>query len=141
VCDRIGIFAAGRLVGVGTVEELAATFGDGTAVVEVGLELPTAADVVRADATLRGIPNVESVDPAAMGSGSWRVHVRPAEREGRVRQDILVAAVQQGLGLTAIRPIVPSLDDIYRVAIERPMKPRGLKRRGTRRPAAEVKKP
>ncbi|HEY6014772.1 MAG TPA: ABC transporter ATP-binding protein, partial [Candidatus Limnocylindrales bacterium] len=28
VCDRIGIFAAGRLVGQGTVDELAATFGD-----------------------------------------------------------------------------------------------------------------
>jgi ABC-2 type transport system ATP-binding protein len=141
VCDRIGIFAAGRLVGVGTVEELAATFGDGTAAVEVGLELPTAADVARADATLRGIPNVESVDAAGVGSGTWRVHVRPADREGRVRQDILVAAVQQGLGLTSIRPIVPSLDDIYRVAIERPIKPRGLKRRGARRPATEAPKP
>ena len=48
VCDRIGIFAAGRLVGEGTVEELAAQFGDGTAVVEVDLELPEAADVERA---------------------------------------------------------------------------------------------
>ena len=35
-CDRIGIFAAGRLVGQGTVDELAATFGDGTAAIEVG---------------------------------------------------------------------------------------------------------
>jgi ABC-2 type transport system ATP-binding protein len=149
VCDRIGIFTAGRLVGVGTVAELATTFGDGSAAIEVGLELPTAADVARADSTLRAIPSVESVDPAGVGSGTWRVHVRPADREGRVRQDILVAAVQQGLRLTAIRPIVPSLDDIYRVAIERPLKPRGVKRRGTRRhegrpegrPEAEVRKP
>jgi ABC-2 type transport system ATP-binding protein len=136
VCDRIGIFASGRLVGVGTVEELATTFGDGSAAIEVGLELPTAADVARADSTLRGIASVESVDPAGIGNGTWRVHVRPADREGRVRQDILVAAVQQGLRLTAIRPIVPSLDDIYRVAIERPVKPRGVKRRGARRPEA-----
>ena len=42
VCDRIGIFAAGRLIGVGTVDELARQFGDGTAVIEVGLELPSA---------------------------------------------------------------------------------------------------
>ena len=42
VCDRIGIFAAGKLVGQGTVEELAATFGDGTATIEVGLELTDA---------------------------------------------------------------------------------------------------
>ena len=72
------------------------------------------------------------------GSGTWRVHVRPPDQEGRVRQDILVAAVQQGLGLTAIRPIVPSLDDIYRTAVERPLpKAKGLKRRGTKRPDGE----
>ena len=46
--------------------------------------------------------------------------------------------MQQGLGLTAIRPIVPSLDDIYRTAIERPLpKGKGVKRRGTRRPDSE----
>ncbi len=48
VCDRIGIFAAGKLIGEGTVEELAAKFGDGTATIEVGLELSAAADVGRA---------------------------------------------------------------------------------------------
>ena len=97
VCDRIGIFANGRLIGVGTVEELAATFGDGSAAIEVGLELPAAADVERAERTLRGIRSVDTVDPATKGSGTWRVHVRPPDQEGRVRQDILVAAVQQGL--------------------------------------------
>ena len=39
VCDRIGIFASGRMVGQGTVDELASSFGDGAATVEVGLEL------------------------------------------------------------------------------------------------------
>ncbi len=135
VCDRIGIFAAGRLIGIGTVDELAAQFGDGSAVIEVGLELPTPADVERAGSTLRAIDAVESVDPPDSGNGNWRIHVRPAAVEGRVRQDILVAAVQQGLGLTALRPIVPSLDDIYRTAIERPAPPRagGLKRKSVDR--------
>jgi ABC-2 type transport system ATP-binding protein len=136
VCDRIGIFAAGRMIGVGTVDELARQFGDGTAVIEVGLELPTQADVDRAAAALRAINAVESVEPAGPGNGTWRVHVRPSTAEGRVRQDILVAAVDQGLRLTAIRPIVPSLDEIYRTAIERPIPKRtGVKRRGTGRPA------
>ena len=136
VCDRIGIFAAGRLIGVGTVDELARQFGDGTAVIEVGLELPTQADVDRASAALRAIPAVESVEPAGPGNGTWRIHVRPATAEGRVRQDVLVAAVDQGLRLTAIRPIVPSLDEIYRIAVERPITKRtGVKRRGTGRPA------
>jgi ABC-2 type transport system ATP-binding protein len=134
VCDRIGIFASGRLVGIGTVEELARTFGDGTAVIEVGLELSSAPDIERAGTTLRGLRSVESVEPPSHAGGAWRVHVRPADEEGRVRQDILVAAVEQGLGLTALRPIVPSLDDIYRVAVERPIPKRsGVKAKGKRR--------
>ena len=50
VCDRIGIFARGPPDrGRARSSELAAQFGDGTAVIEVGLELPTPADVERAD--------------------------------------------------------------------------------------------
>jgi ABC-2 type transport system ATP-binding protein len=133
VCDRIGIFAAGRLVGEGTVEELAAAFGDGTAVIEVGLELPTPADVERAASTLRVIDSVESVEAPSDGSGTWRLSVRPAKAEGRVRQDILVAAVEHGLRLTALRPVVPSLDDIYRNAVGRKPAPLGTGRIANRR--------
>jgi ABC-2 type transport system ATP-binding protein len=130
VCDRIGIFAAGRLIGVGTVDELAAQFGDGSAVIEVGLDLTSAADVKRAGTTLGAIESVDSVEAPGPGGATWRVHVRPADVERRVRQDILVAAVDKGLNLTALRPIVPSLDDIYRSAVERPpVKPAGLKRK------------
>jgi ABC-2 type transport system ATP-binding protein len=119
VCDRIGIFASGRLVGQGTVEELAAAFGDGTAAIEVGLELATPADVERAGTTLRRLASVESVEAPPDGSGTWLVRVRPVAAEGQVRQDILVAAVEHGLRLTALRPVVPSLDDIYRSAVSR----------------------
>ena len=38
VCDRIGIFASGRLIGQGTLQELAARFGDGAAQLEVGFD-------------------------------------------------------------------------------------------------------
>src|SRR6476661_1517146 len=38
VCDRVGIFAAGKLIGVGTVPELAAQFGEESARIEVGFE-------------------------------------------------------------------------------------------------------
>jgi len=142
VCDRIGIFAAGRLIGVGTVDELAAQFGDGSATIEVGLELSTPADVERAGKALRGLDAVEAVDPPSDGSGMWRVHVRPADAEGRVRQDILVAAVEQALRLTALRPVVPSLDDIYRTAIERPAPKRpGVRPKPIRRSEAGRSEP
>ncbi len=38
VCDRIGIFAAGRMVGEGTMARLASLFGDGSAGIEVDIE-------------------------------------------------------------------------------------------------------
>jgi ABC-2 type transport system ATP-binding protein len=119
VCDRIGIFAAGRLVGQGTVDELAAAFGDGTATIEVGLELTGDADVARASRVLAALDNVETVVPPSDAHGTWQLTVRPSSAEFRVRQDVLVAAVEHGLHLTAIRPIVPSLDDIYRSAVVR----------------------
>jgi ABC-2 type transport system ATP-binding protein len=119
VCDRIGIFADGRLVGEGTVPELAKAFGDGSATIEVELELAGPDELERAGTALRSLSGVERVVPPAEAGDAWQVIVRPAAAEGRVRQDILVAAVEHGLRLTSIRPIVPSLDDIYRVAVGR----------------------
>jgi ABC-2 type transport system ATP-binding protein len=119
VCDRIGIFAAGKLVGQGTVDELAATFGNGTATIEVGLELSGADDKARAAQVLGAIEGVERVAPPDDVKGNWRLVVRPVAAESGVRQKVLVAAVEHGLHLTAIRPIVPSLDDIYRSAVVR----------------------
>ena len=119
VCDRIGIFAAGKLVGQGTVDELAATFGDGAATIEVGLELTGADEVARAAKVFAGLDGVESVEPPAGERGVWQLTVRPASAEARVRREVLVAAVEHDLHLTAIRPIVPSLDDIYRAAVGR----------------------
>ena len=43
VCDRIGIFAAGRLVGEGTVHRLASLFGDGSAMISDIITSPVSA--------------------------------------------------------------------------------------------------
>jgi ABC-type uncharacterized transport system ATPase subunit len=121
VCDRIGIFASGRLVGQGTVDELAEVFGDGTATIEVELDLPDASAIERAKAALGAIRGVETVQAPADGvtDGVWRLIVRPAAEEARIRREVLVAAVEHDLGLSAIRALVPSLDDIYRIAVGR----------------------
>ncbi len=117
VCDRVGIFASGRLIGVGTVAELAEQFGDGAAqvVVTVATE-EDGSEAADPGTTLGGIENVESVswDPV---SAAWRATVRPVEASGRVREEILRAAVERGLRLTSLRVVEPSLDDIYRVAL------------------------
>ena len=119
VCDRIGIFASGRLVGQGTLEELADRFGDGTAVVEVGLDLTDPAEIERAKGILLRIKGVRKVVAPTDGGDAWRVIVQPPDAEAGVRQQVLATAVAENLGLTALRPIVPSLDDIYRTALKR----------------------
>ena len=119
VCDRVGIFAAGRLIGQGSVEDLATTFGDDTSHVEVGLELGAPAEAERAAAILAGIDGVTSVAPPASAADVWRLDVQPAAEGGRVRQAVLAACAANGLTLTSLRAIVPSLDEIYRRAVVR----------------------
>ena len=54
VCDRIGIFSAGRLIGQGTMAQLAERFGEGKQHLEVGLDLHSDEDEARARASERG---------------------------------------------------------------------------------------
>ncbi len=119
VCDRIGIFAAGKLIGQGTMAELSHRFGDDTAHIEVGLQTDDAAGVERAREVLAAIPGVVEVTPPRRTTEPWRVGVRPAGDETRVRRSILAAAASTGLDLTSVRPIAPSLEEIYRRAVEK----------------------
>ena len=56
VCDRIGIFAAGRLIGQGTMEQLADAVRRGAAELEIGLDVHSPEDVSRARSVLEGSP-------------------------------------------------------------------------------------
>jgi ABC-2 type transport system ATP-binding protein len=119
VCDRIGIFAAGKLIGQGSMAQLAERFGDGTAHIEVGFEFDDATAAARAPGLIKSIPDVEAVQPGARPADPWIVAVRPPSAEGRVRQAILALAAAEGLRLVSLRPIVPSLEEIYRHAVAR----------------------
>jgi ABC-2 type transport system ATP-binding protein len=112
VCDRVGIFAHGRLIGVGTVAELAATFGDGAAHLEATF-LPDAPDPGPA---LRAI---DGVADAALetGTGTWRIAVRPSSGSAAAREAIVETAARDGLRLTGLHELEPSLEDIYRAAV------------------------
>ncbi|MBI2762729.1 MAG: ABC transporter ATP-binding protein [Chloroflexi bacterium] len=117
VCDRVGIFAAGRLIGIGTVAELAERFGDGAAHIEVTFARDQDTEgAPDARASLAAIEHVSTVEQDAATS-SWHVSVRPIDQSGAVREAILRAAVEQGLRLTSLRVLEPSLDDIYRTAV------------------------
>ena len=121
VCDRVGIFAAGRLIGVGTVEDLATRFGESEDLVEVGLELGRTTDRQAAAAPLvrllGELADVRSVRPLDGMDGAVIVHAAPGAGAG-VRAAILGLAASGTLPLTSVRQVVPSLDDIYRRALE-----------------------
>lgn len=117
VCDRVGIFAAGKLIGLGTVPELAARFGDGKAHIEVAVARGDAsAPDPDTQALLESIDGVSTVnwDPP---SGSWHMSVSPIGASDRVREALLRAVGEHGLRLTSLRVLEPSLDDIYRTAV------------------------
>jgi ABC-2 type transport system ATP-binding protein len=117
VCDRVGIFAAGRLIGLGTVSELAAEFGADRAHVEVSFEGSDGPSVERIRATMDAIPNVMAVAPGVAPGDPWILTVEPAEADRGVREAVLAAAAREQLGLTAIRSVKSSLDEIYRSAL------------------------
>ena len=119
VCDRIGIFAAGRLIGQGTMTELARLYGDDTAHIEAGFQADDAAGLARVRDTLASIRGVVDVTAPRRAADPWLVAVRPAPDEIRVRRSILTAAASAGLDLTSVRPLAPSLEDIYRRAVEK----------------------
>ena len=119
VCDRIGIFAAGRLIGQGTMADLAARFGDDVAEIEAEFETDGEAGVERVREVLAAIPGVTAVQPPRRRGEVWTITAEPAAEDARVRRAILAAASSTGLDLTSVRPLAPSLEHLYRRAVER----------------------
>ena len=120
VCDRIGIFAAGKLIGQGTMADLAARFGDGAGHLEVGLDLVAPAEIERVRALIAAIEGVTAVVPADGPARVWTVAVVSAAEAPRVRTAIFAIVAQHELPLTSIREVVSSLEDIYRRAVAGP---------------------
>jgi ABC-2 type transport system ATP-binding protein len=120
VCDRIGIFASGRLIGQGTMAELATRFGDGAGHLEVGFDVADPVEIERIAALIGAIDGVTSVTPAETSVQPWSVIVGELTAAPAVRSRILAIVAETGLPLTSIREVVPSLEDIYRKAVSRP---------------------
>ncbi len=118
VCDRVGIFAAGKLVGIGTVPELAARFSDGKSHIEVGFEGAAEPEMAaRLRSVLSSIPDVAEVRPGGHVADPWTLVVRSPDAVGRVRDAVLVASARDSLHLVSIRAVTVSLDEIYATAV------------------------
>src|SRR6185437_4705191 len=116
VCDRVGIFAAGKLIGIGTVPDLAEQFGEESARVEVGFE---GIDAGAAESTAQVLRSIKGVTEVRLPERPGEPFTVLAARDGTsaVREALLATAASRGLRLSSIREVVPSLDDIYRRAV------------------------
>jgi ABC-2 type transport system ATP-binding protein len=117
VCDRVGIFASGKLIGEGTVPALAEQFGEDAARIEVGFEGVDPGAPEEVLGVLRSIEGVSEVRAPARSGEPFVLFALPRDAAGRVREAILAASAARGLRLNSIREVVPSLDDIYRRAL------------------------
>ncbi len=99
VCDRIGIFVAGRLEACGTIDELATAVGDRW-VFTVGLS-----DVGDPLRLLRSVDHVRSVERA---EGLWKVRADADIRPGLQR-----AVIESGGSFTHLARDGADLDAIY----------------------------
>ena len=125
MCDRVGIFAAGRLIGQGTMADLATRFGDGAGHLEVGFEPTDDAGRGRHPRPARGHRRRDRRDRWRRPRRSrGRSTVGDAARAAEVRTRIFAIVAEQALPLTSIREVVPSLEDIYRRAVARPARGR-----------------
>ena len=105
VCDRVGIFVAGRMVAQGPMSELADRLSEGPVTVEVAVE-GEAADIER---VLRSVPDIEQVERDERDPRLWLVR---ADRD--VRDEVARALVSEGLPLRQLRRSGDELDEIYR---------------------------
>jgi ABC-2 type transport system ATP-binding protein len=117
VCDRVGIFAAGKLIGIGTVPELAAQFGEESARIEVGFE---DVDAGRYEATATVLRSIDGVAEVRLPERPGEPFTVLAQRDTTtsVREALLATAASKGMRLSSVREVVPSLDDIYRRALQ-----------------------
>jgi len=122
VCNRVGIFHEGKVIGQGTVDALAVEFGEDMQWLEVGVERDGAggADPRALLEAVPGVASVESVDWAEGGHrGAFRVAVGRDRDEREVGRDVVDAVLSHGLRLERFGQSRPSLEQIYRRAVQR----------------------
>jgi ABC-2 type transport system ATP-binding protein len=126
VCDRVGVFYRGRLIGMGTVDSLAHEFGDGGGQLEIGVRIGSSEDEERVAAVLGGTPGIMSVAAVGPAGGaaepgvlSWRISLDPGRDVRQAEREVVTAVMDLGLGLERFGRTRLSLEQIYRHAVER----------------------
>jgi ABC-2 type transport system ATP-binding protein len=120
VCDRIGIFSAGRLIGQGTMAQLAQRFGDGRREIELVLDHGHDGEDRRARDVLSTVPGVAEISSGRGPAAPWILTIAQGADIAAVRSQVLGAVATEHLPLVSIRAAEPSLEDVYRRAVAGP---------------------
>jgi ABC-2 type transport system ATP-binding protein len=105
VADRVGIIAAGRMLTVGTLDELKGRFS-----VNDDIEIALSRDAGNWQA-LRGVPGVLSLEPGA--GGTLLLHLAAGADVDATSHEVLSRLLGTGNRVRSFRPAVPSLDQLY----------------------------
>lgn len=109
ICDRVAIIRAGRIIEIGTVDQLR----ERTAAADV-LELVVAGGSDRLRDVLVAVPGVEDVT-ATDGGGRAHLSIRLDPSNGAMSR-VLRTALDTGVTVESCTTRKPTLDDIYRAA-------------------------
>jgi len=109
ICDRVGIFCAGRLMAYGTVSELLGSSVDGVMTLEVGVE----GDRTVAVDAARDLAGVTEVVPDEEQPGVLLVR-----SSGDVRNELVAELTRRRLPITHLLLRRPGLEAVYRRYIE-----------------------
>jgi ABC-2 type transport system ATP-binding protein len=111
LCDRVGIVDKGKLLAVGTPDELTASLpGNATLDLTVDVGERTSDDVVAALCDVDDVIRLEVVSPRAP---SVRVRLYTAKDAAAVLPAALAACGRAGLGMTDAAVGRPSLEDVF----------------------------
>ena len=105
IADRIGILSAGKLVHVGNMEELR------NQVVNVKELLIELSQDKGGMAALEKASGVQSVQLET--AGRYRLRLMPGADFDEVTQEVIVALVASGSRIRSVRPLLPTLEQIY----------------------------
>jgi ABC-2 type transport system ATP-binding protein len=105
-CHRIALMYRGKTIALGSPAELKASLGEGLL---LSLE---STDLLGSMTALQGLPGI--LDVAVFGGG---LHVK-VESDEKAMPQIVAALDAQGIGITSLKPITPSMEDVFVSLIE-----------------------
>jgi ABC-2 type transport system ATP-binding protein len=121
VCQRVGIFDRGRIIGLGSVDELAVTFGEPPDRLDVVLDPDSVLEPEAVASRLASVPGVLAVDPLEEGHSrtGWRLTIDANRPETDTVRAVVEAVLTAGWRIERLGRARPSLEQIYRRAVER----------------------